>query len=573
MKRIHVIVTLVALALIMSSFSSLISAQTVWRDGEQFKVVNSNQVVLFNISNIPISVPKDAKDINVTIHARFRLLRAPDIVNARAFVCEVNSDNVVFTLSSSGSKRVIIKAYIEPNKLSSWNVTFCPEDICSNVLDVNITLMNVSPIDGSVNIANAYVVLSNFSTPLKALIPASNKVLIIAKYRNVNTGKIHNNTTTATSSPQPKPNFLRLGTGITWILLLILIPTIAFLFSEGDRRERGRVAGWSSVGVLFGLLGLGMSRREFLGINGGVWTAIVGFGVSLFAVRLPPNRRMRGFLVPVSGLMTAFGVSTLVVGNIASLIWIGVNPEDFFVGILLFIMVGGIAMAFWMVWGVDSIVVALFYILTPFTIAVIWPDYGFEILVLEGYAIVFIQSLMKAHMKQELNSIAGLKLGFLQASRILETLDTMYNLIVGAFIVPSAIVLAYGIAKGSGILVTASSGSLLSGQFQYIVLLYIGISILSVLILWTDDLTRPQNRRRLILQNAIAMLLIVLGIGGFAILGVNFGMNNGNPDLGVLWNWALRNIPQRLMPCLVFTIEGIVGAVILVLFNNRNQNQ
>ena len=268
MKRIHAIVTLMALALIMSSFSSLVSAQTVWRDGEQFKVVNSNQVVLFNISNVSISVPNDAKDINVTIHARFRLLRAPDIVNVRAFVCEVNSNNVVFTLSSSGSKRVILKAHMKPNQISSWNVTFCPEDICSNTLDVNLTLVNVSPIDGAIKISNAYVVLSNFSIPIKALIPASNKVLIIAKYRDANTGKMLNTTTTAVSSSQPKPNFLILGTSIIGLLLLILIPTIAFLFSKGGLEEKGRIARWSLggsliIGLIIGIISNGIiSNRK-----------------------------------------------------------------------------------------------------------------------------------------------------------------------------------------------------------------------------------------------------------------------------------------------------------------------
>ena len=51
------------------------------------------------------------------------------------------------------------------------------------------------------------------------------------------------------------------------ILLVILVPTITFLFSEGNWWERGRVAGWSLVGVVVGLVtifGVAYLNTDFL---------------------------------------------------------------------------------------------------------------------------------------------------------------------------------------------------------------------------------------------------------------------------------------------------------------------
>ena len=543
MKRVHaIVVILVALTLMIPSFSSLVSAQTVWRDGEQFQVVSSNQVVLFNISNVPIPIPMDAKDINVTIHARFRLLRAPDIVNIRAFVCGV-SNNVVFTLSSSGSKRIILNAHMKPNKLSNWNVTICPEDICSNVLDVNITLVNVSPIEGFVNITNAYVVLSNFSTPLKALIPASNKVLIIAKYRDANTGKIHNNTTTATSSSQPKPNFLRPGIIMTWILLLILIPTIAFLFSGGDRRERGRVALSSIGGVfVFGIFEIFMSRSW---IWTWIWTTFITVVIFLILLSdLDLDLVDNGNLLRVVEI--SFIITFIILSNVVLLLQNQVRPNDFFLLLWVFFIMFGVGLTFALIWGGGGAVAGIFIysiiiLLPTLGISVNEPIYGFALIALGGYAIVFVQAWLRNNIINDINS-----------SR---RLDTFYNLIISAFIVPSALVFAYAFTKGTGLFDITSSASsqieIIRNEFLYLSLLYLGLTLTSILLLWADDVLRQARFQppRLTLQNAIAMLLIMLGIGSVSILELNH-----HP-----W-WAVE----------VFSGEAVFGIILLVLFSRRN---
>ncbi|WP_297556138.1 hypothetical protein [Thermococcus sp.] len=565
MKRIHAIVTLMALALIMSSFSSLVSAQTVWRDGEQFKVVNSNQVVLFNISNVSISVPNDAKDINVTIHARFRLLHAPDIVNVRAFVCKVNSNNVVFTLSSSGSKRVILKAHMEPNQISSWNVTFCPGDICSNVLDVNFTLVNVSPIDDAVKISNAYVVLSNRSSSLEVLIPTRDFVGVTVVYRRENiTFRSEVKNISSQNPPQENNNSNSLWAGIigVGILLAILIPTVAFLFSEGDLEGRRRIAWRSllassiSVGVVLIIIRLISWNLDLLECL--LLCTIIALIITIIW-RNNLNRDTRASLI-----RSAF-VSIVVIVNIAILLTLEIGRQDF-LALLFIYSVFGVPLTFSIIRGDNGfglgvlvtiviLIVSLVLVLWGLFRSHVWISVGLSILVVFGYAVIFIQIELKRIFMTQMTTLSedlinlNTRLSLPEVNRpigrfiniitqAIDELDTFFDILAGGVITAGSTVLA----------LSFSSALLGSENFDWmdviqkaigsIFIFYIGILILSIFLLRADDVLRQARFQppRLTLQNAIAMLLIVLGLGGFSILGVNFGMENGNPDLGVLWN-------------------------------------
>ncbi|WP_297521035.1 hypothetical protein [Thermococcus sp.] len=593
MKRVHaIVVILVALTLMIPSFSSLVSAQTVWRDGEQFQVVSSNQVVLFNISNVPIPIPMDAKDINVTIHARFRLLRAPDIVNIRAFVCGV-SNNVVFTLSSSGSKRIILNAHMKPNKLSNWNVTICPEDICSNVLDVNITLVNVSPVDGSIKISNAYVILSNRSSSLEVLIPTRDFIGVTVVYRRENI-TFRNEVKNVSSQNPPQNNNSTPWAGIigVGILLAILIPTVAFLFSEGDQEERGRVAWQSLLGVsivipTWRFLNLFRRRdtRPPLTWNVQNW---VRWWNNL-------NRNIR------TSLISAF-VSIVVIVNIAILLTLEIGRQDF-LALLFIYSVFGVPLTFSIIRGDDGfvlgvlvtlgiLIVSLMLVLWGLFRSHVWISVGLSILVVFGYAVIFIQiELKRIFMTQmttlredlinlnnrlslpEVNRPIGRLIDII--TQAIDEIDTFLDILAGGVITAGSTVLA----------LSFSSALLGSENFDWmdviqkaigsIFIFYIGILILSIFLLRADDVLRQARFQppRLTLQNAIAMLLIVLGVGGFVILGINFGMdNNGNPSLRVLLRWARENI-EGIVSLVLLIIEMTIGIRILVWRANLLQRR
>ncbi|WP_297556068.1 hypothetical protein [Thermococcus sp.] len=538
MKRVHVIVViLVTLTLMILSFSSLVSAQTVWRDGEQFKVVNSNQVVLFNISNVPISVPKDAKDINVTIHARFRLLRAPDIVNVSAFVCEVNSDNVVFTLSSSGSKRAILKAHMKPNKLSNWNVTFCPGDICSNVLNINITLVNVSPIDGAVKISNAYVVLSNRSSSLEVLIPTRDFVGVTVVYRRENI-TFRSEVENVSSQNLPQNNNSTPWAGIigVGILLVILIPTVAFLFSN-NKQEYYQSSGGSFIGVLVSMFIFSVLQYAF-GIS---WSLILNSYIMIISLVFwneVDNLWKRG-------MFFSFIISSLIINNIALLLWIGVNYGDFFIFLLVLFMVFGVGVTFALVWNWERALLGVFIYILILIISLLlslkYPLYGFTLITLMGYAVVFIQVQIKNNIEK-----STLK-RHIRIRKYLHTLDAFYNLVIGAFIAPGSIILAYAFTTGLGFLENSNNTSV--QYFQYVFLLYLGLTLISVFLMWTDDKRRSSPNRRLTLRNTIVMLLIVLGIGSASILELN---------------------NHKGLACIIFLLEAVPGALLLALLNRRN---
>ncbi len=611
MKRVHVIVViLVALTLIMPSFSSLVSAQTVWRDGEQFKVVNSNQIVLFNISNVPITVPKDAKDINVTIHARFRLLHAPDIVNVSAFVCEVNSDNVVFAISSSGSNRAILNTHMEPNRVSSWDVAFCPDDICSNVLDVNITLMNVSPIDGSVNIANAYVVLSNRSSSLEALIPTRDFVRITVVYSRENItfrSKVKN--VSSQNSPQDNHGTFWAGIIGVGILLVILIPTIAFLFSGGGPRERGRVAGWSLAGVslagvvLFISIVISLILWEVSFNTVFLVALLFAFIIAVLVITLGNNlnRNVRAFLI------SAF-VALVVIGNIAILLMLGIGGQDFF-ALLFNYSFFGVPLTFLIIWGAGGFWMGIIgtFVVEVFGLGMLISGrtnlipVGLSILAVFGYAVIFIQIRLKtifttqiATLRNTLNNLNNrlvlpgvnrlINMLIIRITQTNNELDTFFDILAGGVI-----------TAGSTVLTLAFSPALLESEnFDWmdaiqkaigsIFIFYIGILILSIFLLRADDVLRQVNFQppRLTIQNAISMLLIVLGLGGGALFSINPNVIQNMSLLVKVWfpfefsigisaliYFALsrtRSRAQSLLVSAIILIIGTVGVYILTFW-------
>ena len=563
MKRVHaIVVILVALTLMMPSFSSLVSAQTVWRDGEQFKVVNFNQIVLFNISNVSIPIPTDAKDINVTIHARFRLLRAPDIVNVKAFVCEVNSNNVVLTLSSSGSKRMILNAHMKPNKLSNWNVTFCPEDICSNTLDVNLTLVNVSPIDGSVKISNAYVVLSNRSSSLEVLIPTRDFIGVTVVYRRENI-TFRNEVKNVSSQNPPQNNNSTPWAGIIGggILLVILIGIIVFCFPydtipslfsynlekncyERKKRKQGETK--KHPGKLEKILDkLNKLLNMLLDMANKLNNILNEYKNVLIVIII---------IICFNGLILFLYIRS--VWDLAALLFI----YSFFGVPLTFSIIGGDDEFVLGVFSAIGIFIAsLVLVLLGLTRYHLFILVGFSILAVFGYAVIFIQIQLKTLFKSCLdteknknndnNSDNPRYMDMI--TQAINELDTFFDILAGGTI-----------AAGSTVLALSFSSALLESEnFNWmkviqkaigsIFIFYIGILILSISLLRADDVLRRTRSQppRLTIQNAIAMLLILLGTGLASILELN--NHNG-------------------LACIIFLLEAVPGILLLVSSNRRN---
>jgi len=280
-------------------------------------------------------------------------------------------------------------------------------------------------------------------------------------------------------------------------------------------------------------------------------------------------RLQRAGLIPFNldslrALLVSFGVTLLTIGNVALPLLIGVNPGYFAILIWVFSMVFGAGITFVLIWNRwETILLGAFGILFIFilsiTISMLFSItfiiYGLALVALVGYGLVFIQALIKTTINDENNNGT--------------ILNTFYNLIIGAFIIPSSLIFAYAITNGMGL--SDNTVNTPVQQFQSVVLLYIGITLTSVLLLWEESRENPMLARFLTLQNVIAMLLIVLGGGMFVILGANFGMTNNNTDIEKLLNWATSNW-QNFIVFLISIVESI-GGLLLLIFSNRNRRR
>ena len=288
-----------------------------------------------------------------------------------------------------------------------------------------------------------------------------------------------------------------------------------------------------------------------------------------------------------TSLISAF-VALVVIGNIAVLLRLGIGGQDFF-DLLFIYSLFGIPITFLVIGGAGGFVIgsvsALFILVLSLELGLYgsaqdfqWILISLAILVVFGYAVIFIQIKLKTVFMTQMTTLGdslinlNSRLGLHEVNRLIDMitqanneLDTFFDIFAGGVI-----------AAGSTVLALAFSPTLLPNEnFKWmdaiqkamnsIFIFYIGILILSIFLLRADDILRQviSQPPRLTLQNAIAMLLNVLGVGGLAILGVNFGMKNENPNVGVLCEWALRNIPQHLIPLLIFAVELVLGTAIL----------
>jgi len=266
MRKGYILV--IMLYMIIFAAISPTAAQTVWRGNRQFVVVSTSRYVVFNVSNITINFPVNARDINVTLYATVGVLDSPRILKVKTFLCGPHSKRAFFVISPQGSKDIILNFTISYGHLDHWNVVLCENDMCSRPLKIGFVLKNVTLTGTTVYIDHVYAVLESDSANLSLLVPEKNLAYMVVAFTedgkrgvenytfvpNAN-GKEFNVSLGSTNSANSR-SYVGAGLLLTWILLLILLPTIAFLFSDGPLNEKGRTAVFSLMGAMLGILGL-----------------------------------------------------------------------------------------------------------------------------------------------------------------------------------------------------------------------------------------------------------------------------------------------------------------------------
>ncbi|AHL22353.1 hypothetical protein [Thermococcus nautili] len=574
MKKLQIIILAIILAfIIVGSIShSYANAETVWRSNNQFAVVSTSKYVVFNISNVTIiNFPKNAQDIDIAIYATVGVLNSSHILKVEAVLYEPHSKRAFFVISPQGSRDIILNSTISYGHLNHWNVVLCENDMCSRPLEIGFILKNVTLTGTTVYIDYAYAVLVSNSANMSLLVPEKNPVHLVVAFTEDGKRVVKNytfipnengeefNVSSGSTNSTNSRSYVGAGLLLTWILLLILLPTIAFLFSDSLLNEKGRTALFSFGGVFVYLfVPLSLAKLFHIRTLMGIWIWIIYLVSVSFLILLSGLQE-----IPYEGVVSLI-VTFILTSNVALLLWVGVNPGDFAILIWVFSMVFGAGITFVLIWNrwetilLGALGILLIVLLSMVTslFSINFITYGLALLALVGYGLVFVQALIKTTVgRGESNDI----------------LDTFYNLIIGAFIVPSSLIFAYAITNGMGL--SDNTVNTLVQQFQSVVILYLGITLTSVLLLWEESQENLMLARFLTLQNVISMLLIVLGGGMFVILGVNFGMTNNNTDIEKLLNWAMST-RQNMVVFLISILEGIGGLILLILSNlNRNQRR
>ncbi len=518
MKKLQIIILAAILAFIVvgSISHSYANAETVWRGSNQFAVVSTSKYVVFNISNVTIiNFPKNAQDIDIAIYATVGVLNSSHILKVKTFLCGPHSKRAFFVISPQGSRDIILNSTISYGHLNHWNVVLCENDMCSRPLEIGFILKNVTLTGTTVYIDHAYAVLESNSANMSLLVPEKNLAYLVVTFTE-NGKRVVKNFTFVSNTNGKKFNVSSGSTNstnvgrdllLTWILLLILLPTIAFMFSDGLLRRKGRTAAFSLVGAILGILGL----IGVLALSNIISIVLI---ITAMCIMMYVIWRTQQILDTLRALLISFGVTLLIIGNVALLLRVGVNPGDFAILIWVFSVLFGAGITFVLIRarasGIVGGVFFIFIVILILEVSMISPTYGLTLMGLMGYGLVFVQALIKTTVGRGGSN---------------DILDTFYNLIIGAFIVPSSIIFADAIANGIGLSNASNIIEVIQEQFRYVALLYLGVTLTSVLLLWEESQENSMLARFLTLQNVIAMLLIVLGIGGGGLLNIN-NINN-----------------------------------------------